>query len=91
MVDYEWDEDGVRVGKLRILIPQDHDGREDTLRYRLISRGKVEEVAAAKGKAITEELFPDEVAMVELKQALDAERKQVEEKAKKVKPDPGPR
>lgn len=78
LVDYEWTDEGVRVGNLRVLIPQDHDGREDTLRYRLISRGKVEEVAAKKKKPIKGELLDDEVAMVELKQELDAQRKQVE-------------
>lgn len=78
MLDYEWDEFGVRVGGLRILIPQNHDGRDETLRYRLISRGKVEEIAAEKKKPITGELLPDEEQMVELKEMLDAERKAID-------------
>lgn len=74
LLDYRWEDDGIHVGSLHVMIPP--EGRHRLLAQRAVMRDEVDKIAAEAGVEVAEPLTEEVAVLVELK---DLTREEVAE------------
>lgn len=63
LLNYHWEDDGLHVGSLHVMIPQEFRSR--LLAQRVVMRDEVDKIAAATGVEVAEPLTPEVVEVIE--------------------------
>lgn len=69
LLDYHWEDDGLHVGTLHVMIPLEYRNR--LLAQRVVMRDEVDKIAAERGVEVAQELTPEVVEVIEWAQAIE--------------------